>query len=130
MGTARETQLGARDRSDAERLRRVRELQRAVDTVVVGERERLVAELCRLHDELLRQGRAVEERVRRVAVQLDVVPRSGGGKAAASALWCGSVEPTPLAHRSRPLCEPAAALFVAEHHGVLSRLEDDLEVPA
>jgi hypothetical protein len=70
-----ESDLGARDRADAERLRRVRELERAVDAVVVGERERRVAELGRLDDELLRQRRPVEERVRRVAVELDVRPR-------------------------------------------------------
>ena len=49
----------------------VRELERAVDAVVVGERERLVPELGRRR-ELLRLRRAVEERVRGVAVQLDV----------------------------------------------------------
>jgi hypothetical protein len=37
----------------------VRELQRAVDTVVVGERERLVAELGGARGELLRQRCAV-----------------------------------------------------------------------
>jgi len=42
---AGERHLGAGDRADAERLRRVRELERAVETVVVGERERAVAEL-------------------------------------------------------------------------------------
>jgi hypothetical protein len=67
-----EGHLGAGDRADAERLRRVRELERAVDAVVVGERERLVAELRRLNRELLRQRRPVEERVRRVGMQLDV----------------------------------------------------------
>ena len=53
-------------------LRRVRELERAVDAVVVGERKRVVAELCGAGGELLRQRRAVEERVRGVCVQLDV----------------------------------------------------------
>ena len=69
---ARERHLGAGDRADAERLRRVRELERAVDAVVVGERERLVAELRRARGELLRLRRPVEERVGRVAVELDV----------------------------------------------------------
>ena len=45
VGAAAERDLGAGDRPDADRLRRVRELERAVDPVVVGERERLVAEL-------------------------------------------------------------------------------------
>ena len=62
----------AGDRPDAERLRRVRELERAVDTVVVRERERLVPELGGASGELLRLRRPVEERVRRVAVQLDI----------------------------------------------------------
>ena len=58
-----ERDLGPRDRPDAERLRRVRELERAVDAVVVGERERLVAELRRPNRELLGQRGAVEERI-------------------------------------------------------------------
>ncbi len=37
--------LGAGDRADADELRGVRELERAVDAVVIGERERFVAEL-------------------------------------------------------------------------------------
>ena len=50
-----ERHLGPGDRPDAERLRRMRELERAVDAVVVGERERLVAELRRPHRQLLGQ---------------------------------------------------------------------------
>ncbi len=64
--------LRAGDRADAEVLRRVRELERAVDAVVVGERERVVAELGGAGGELLGQRGAVEERVRRVRMQLDV----------------------------------------------------------
>jgi len=41
----------------------VRELQRAVDAVVIGQRERLVAELGRSCRQLLRQRGAVEERI-------------------------------------------------------------------
>ena len=48
------------------------ELERAVDAVVVGERERRVAELGRPRGELLRLRRPVEKRVRRVAVQLHI----------------------------------------------------------
>ena len=47
MASAGERHLGAGDRRARRGLRRVRELERAVDTVVVGERERLVAELGR-----------------------------------------------------------------------------------
>jgi len=59
----RQRDLGAGDRPDAERLCRVRELQRAVDAVVIGQRERLVAELGRSCRQLLRQRGAVEERI-------------------------------------------------------------------
>ena len=72
MGTTVERHLGAGDRPDAQILGSVGELERAVDTVVVGERECRVAELGRTGGELFREGRTVEKRVRRVAVQLDV----------------------------------------------------------
>ena len=71
-----ERHLRAGDRPHAEVLRRVRELERAVDAVVVGERERRVAELGRAGGELLRLRCPVEERVRRVRVELDVRGRS------------------------------------------------------
>ena len=77
MRAAVERHLRAGDRPHAERLRRVRELERAVDAVVVGERERLVSELRRARRELLRLRRAVEERVRRVRVELDVTGHLG-----------------------------------------------------
>src|ERR1700734_2007637 len=48
------------------------ELHRAGDGVVVGERKRRVAQLAGALYELLRQRDTVQERVRRVAVQLDV----------------------------------------------------------
>ncbi len=64
MGAALERHLRARDRPHAEGLRRVRELERAVDAVVVGERERLVAELRSPDHELLGLRRPVEERIR------------------------------------------------------------------
>ena len=54
MGTAVQRDLGAGDRADADELRRVGELERAEDAVVVGERERLVAELGRAQRQLLR----------------------------------------------------------------------------
>ena len=79
VSAAVERHLGAGDRPHAERLRRVRELERAVDAVVVGERECLVAELRRPRRELLGLRGAVQERVRRVAVQLDVAAHLGCG---------------------------------------------------
>jgi hypothetical protein len=64
--------LGAGDGPNAGVLGGMRELERAVDAVVVGEGERRVAELGGSRDELLGMRGAVEERVRRVAVELDV----------------------------------------------------------
>ena len=58
-----ERYLGAGDRSDAECLRRLGELQRAIDAVVVGQRERAVAKLGGPNRELLGQRGAVEERI-------------------------------------------------------------------
>jgi hypothetical protein len=60
---ALERHLRSGDRAHAERLRRVRELERAVDTVVVGERERLVPELGSLCGDVLGVRGAVEERI-------------------------------------------------------------------
>ena len=61
MGAALERDLGAGDRPQSECLRRMRELERPEDAVVVGQRERLVAELGGARGELLRLRGAVEE---------------------------------------------------------------------
>jgi hypothetical protein len=74
-----ESQLGAGNGAHAEMLGRVRELERAVDPVVVGECECGIAELGGADCELLRQRRSVEERVRRVGVQLHVGNRATPG---------------------------------------------------
>ena len=58
-----ERDLRTRDRPNAERLGRVGELERAVDAVVIGQSERLVAELGGACSELLRLRGAVEERI-------------------------------------------------------------------
>ena len=68
--------LGAGDRAHAAVAGDAGELQRAVDPVVVGERERRVPELGGSDRELLRKRGAVEKRVRRVAVELDVPSRA------------------------------------------------------
>ena len=68
----RKSHFGAGDRTHAEVLRRMCKLERAVDAVVIGQRERVVAELGGPRGELLGQRRTVEERVGRVRVQLDV----------------------------------------------------------
>ena len=72
VGAALERDLRPGDRPHAERLRRVRELERAEDPVVVGEGERLVAELGGAQRELLGQRGAVQEGIGRVRVELDV----------------------------------------------------------
>jgi len=59
--TAGQADLRTGDRADAERLRRLGELERPVDAVVVGQRERLVAELRRAGGQLLGLRGAVEE---------------------------------------------------------------------
>ena len=53
-----------------------RELHRARDRVVVGQRERLVAQLQRRRHQLVGKRRPVEERERRVAVELHVRHRT------------------------------------------------------
>jgi hypothetical protein len=72
MGSVSERRLRARNRLDADRLGSVGELERAVDAVVVGERERGIAELGRAHGQLLGKRGAVEEGVGGMCVQLDV----------------------------------------------------------
>ena len=59
-----QAELRAGDRPDAERLRRVRELERAADAVVVGERQGVVTEVGGTGGELLGLRSPVEERVR------------------------------------------------------------------
>ena len=54
----------------------LRQLHRSRERVVVGQRQRRVAQLARALHQLVRQRDAVQERVRRVAVQLDVWSRS------------------------------------------------------
>ena len=64
--------LGAVDRSHPALLGRLGQLHRARERVVVGERQRRMAELARAFHQLSRQRYAVQERVRRVAVELNV----------------------------------------------------------
>ena len=72
VGAVLERQLSAHDRPQTERPRRLGQLHRAVDPVVVGKGERLVPLLGRHGSELDRVRRPVEERERGVAVELDV----------------------------------------------------------
>ena len=61
MRPADECHLGPGDRPDADELCRVGKLERAEDALVIGERERLVAELRRPQRQLLRVRSTVEE---------------------------------------------------------------------
>src|SRR6266545_3614504 len=72
MRAVGERRFRARDRLDADRLGGVSELERTVDAVVVGERERGIAELGRAHSQLFGKRGAVEEGVGRVGMELDV----------------------------------------------------------
>ncbi len=72
VGSVSQRHLRPGDRTDAERLRGVRELERPIDAVMVGESERLVAELGRPNRQLLGQRGAVQERVGGVRVKLGV----------------------------------------------------------
>jgi len=72
MGAGVQGHLGTGDRPHAEALRGVREFERTVDAVVIGQGERRMAEVGGASGELFRERRAVEERVRRMAVEFDV----------------------------------------------------------
>ena len=63
MGASGERDLGAGDRTQPECLGRMGELERAVDPVVIGQRERVVAELGGSRSQLFGLGGSVEERV-------------------------------------------------------------------
>ena len=67
-----ERQLRAGDRPHVERAQRPRHLHGAVQPVVVGQRESAVALLSRRSSQLGRMRRPVEERVGRVAMELDI----------------------------------------------------------
>ena len=95
VAAALERHLGAGDRPDAEVLRGMCELEGAVDAVVVGERERVVAELGGARGELLGQRRAVEERVGGVRVQLDVGRGAGLVPGTRRAPGTALTSPTP-----------------------------------
>ena len=92
-----EGQLGAGDRAEAEADGGMGELHRAPDPVVVGQRQRRIAELRGGARQLQRGRGAVEEGERRVGVQLDV---GRGARHRSSGL--------------RPAGEPAPAAGIAE----------------
>ncbi len=72
MGAVVERDLGAGDRSHPERLERLGHLHGAVEPVVVGEGESLVALLGRRPGQLHWVRGAIEKGEGRVAVELDV----------------------------------------------------------
>ena len=75
--TVLERHLGPGDRLHAESLGSVREFERAIDAVVVGQSEGRIAELGGADEQLLGQRGAVEERVGTVAMKLDIGHRIG-----------------------------------------------------
>ena len=72
MGAVLERDLGTGDVADPERAQRLGHLHGAVQAVVIGERQRLVALLGGRPRELDGVRRAVEERVGGVAMELHV----------------------------------------------------------
>ncbi len=69
-------EFGAHDAVDPRFRRRLRERDDPAELVVVGERERAVAERLRARDERFGGRRTVEQRERGVAVEFDVVAQS------------------------------------------------------
>ena len=72
MGAIGQSQLGAGDGCDTGRPRSSRELHRAVESVVIGDGQSPVAKVGGLTDDLLWQGRAIEEGECGVEMELDV----------------------------------------------------------
>ena len=68
-----ESQFGAGDRCDTSRPRGSRELHGTVEPVVIGDGQSSVTQLGGLTNDLLWQGRAIEEGERGVKMELDVV---------------------------------------------------------
>ena len=79
MGATLQRQLAAGDRAQPQRLRRMGELERAVETVVVGQREGLVAQLGGADDQLLGLRGPVQKGVGRMGMELDVGGRARTG---------------------------------------------------
>jgi hypothetical protein len=112
--TVEQRHFGAGNRLEAELLRFLRERHRAVEAVVVGERECRIAQLPGGERELFGQGGAVEEREGGVAVELGVHRKAERG--------------SRNAERSRLLHEPLSGAQVFEQHHVRSAIEDHLDV--
>jgi hypothetical protein len=79
MGAIAEGQLGAGDRCDASRPRSSRELHGTVEPVVIGNGQSSVAQVGGLPNDLLWQGRAIEEGECGVEMELDVRRVMGDG---------------------------------------------------
>ena len=73
-----EGEFGARDRLESVGAGELRELHRAVEPVVIGERERGIAQFERARRQFLGPRRPIEKRVGGVRVQLDVVDGGHG----------------------------------------------------
>ena len=79
MGAIGQSQFGAGDRCDTSRPRGSRELHGAVEPVVIGDGQSPVAKVGGLTNDLLWQGRAIEEGKRGVEMELDVRRVVGDG---------------------------------------------------
>jgi hypothetical protein len=72
MGAIGQGQLGPSDRCDTSRPRSSRELHGAVEPVVIGDGQSSIAKVGGLTNDLLWQGRAIEEGECGVEMELDV----------------------------------------------------------
>ena len=79
MGAIDEGQLGAGDRCDTSRPRRSRELHGTMEPVVIGDGQSSVAQIGGPTNDLLWQGRAIEEGECGVKMELDVRGVMGDG---------------------------------------------------
>ena len=103
---------------------RLRELHRAATRVVVGQRERVVAQLDRRGDELVGQRGAVEEREGGVGMELDVHTNTCSHSQSAPSSSTSSARSRPQLGLAHPLREPGVDLG---HH--LARDTEDRAPP-
>ncbi len=106
-GGCGEIDLRAVDRPDPVVRRHLGQLHRARDRVVIGQRQRRVPELARAMSQLIGQRHAIQERVGRVAMQLDVRGRRRRGHRSAASLLAHVYAPWTNQPPARPSPTPA-----------------------
>ncbi len=119
VGLVLQGQLGPRDRRDAGRVGELSELHRAVDAVVVRDREVPVTQIRRPPDHLLRERGAVQKREGGVQMQFGV-GRSGGHAQSAAARGgkpCGGDGDTHPRHETWLLMEEGCRAMKPDHRG-------------